>query len=165
MFKVREVKIGTFFLIFSLGVTFFLVPTIEQNWEHPAKGERHFYTLGPRFFPYLSAGLMAFLATLLILGNLRESSRPREAEKIETKGKRELRHVFAFMGIGAAYIGALPLLGTALATPFCLLGLFQYFGFRSWVWELVLAGGITMLIYIIFEKMMGVHLPVGIWGL
>ncbi len=145
-------------------MAFFLVPTIEQDWQHPAHGERQFYTLGPRFFPYLSAGLMAFLATLLILGSLRRRTTLGGRERKEASAKGELRPVLAFMGIGTAYIMALPLLGTALATTFCLIGLFRYFGFRSWVWGLILAGGISMLIYFIFEKMMGVPLPVSIWS-
>jgi putative tricarboxylic transport membrane protein len=160
MFKILDVKIGFLFLIFALVVAFLLVPTIGQDWRQSKAADVEFFTVGPRFFPYLSAGIMAFLSLLLILGGIRH----RRSQAYETgpvMKKAPLNPVLFFMGIGTGYIAALPLLGVALATPLCLAAFLRYFEFRRWGWILLISIGVTIAIYYIFEKLMGVPLPMG----
>jgi len=160
MFKILDVKIGLLFLIFALVLGIFLVPTIGQDWRQSTAAEVDFFTVGPRFFPYLSAGIMAFLSLLLIFEGLRQrSSRANEARPVMRKDP--LHPVLVFMGIGTGYIAALPFLGVAIATPLCLAAFFWTFELRRWGWIFLFSIGVTIAIYYIFEKLMGVPLPMG----
>jgi putative tricarboxylic transport membrane protein len=160
MLKILDVKIGLFFLILALVVAFLLVPTIGQDWRQSKAADVEFFTVGPRFFPYLSAGIMAFLSLLLILGGLRQRrSGLDEPSPVPQRG--QLNPVLAFMGIGTGYIAALPFLGVAVATPICLAAFFWYFELRRWTWILLFSIGVTIAIYYVFEKLMGVPLPMG----
>lgn len=166
MFKIADFKIAVFFLICASVFGFLLVPTIEEEWSHSPKGKGlsyTSYTLGPRFFPYLSASLMGLLSLLLLVKSLRSKKRHTEENKLP-RPKSEFQPVLVFMATGTGYIAFLSYLGVALATPLCLLALFWYFGLRKWSWILLLTIGVTIFIYAIFEKLMGIPLPQGILG-
>lgn len=160
MFKSLDVKIGLLFLTLALVLALFLVPTIGQDWRQSTAVDVEFFTVGPRFFPYLSAGIMAFLSLLLILGGLWKKGYGAEETRPVMK-KDQLNPVLAFMGIGTGYIAALPFLGVAIATPLCLAVFFRYFELRRWGWILFFSIGATIVIYYVFEKLMGVPLPMG----
>jgi len=161
MFKFRDLKIGLFFLSFSLIFAFLLVPTIQEDWAHSSKGRIQSYTLGPRFFPYLAAGLMGLLSIMLIVQNLRPHKLKINEDKLPPR-KNEFYPVLAFMSMGMAYIIILPFIGVPLATPLCLFCFFWYFGNRNLTWILLFAMGVTVFIYGVFEKLMGIPLPMGI---
>lgn len=163
MFKIADFKIAVFFLIFALVFGFLLVPTIKEDWSHSPKGKAYSYALGPRFFPYLSASLMGLLSILLMAKSLRQKSSPPSENKL-ARQKNEFRPVLIFMGIGTGYIATLSYLGVVLATSLCLLALFWYFGMRRWIWVLLFTTGVTIFIYAVFEKLMGIPLPPGILG-
>ncbi len=163
MFKTADFKIGIFFLIFASVFAFFLVPTIEEDWSHSPKGKVQSYTLGPRFFPYLSACLTGLLSLVLIVRSFRQKAPPVDESKLPSP-KKESRPVLFFMIVGTVYIYILPYLGVALATPLCLLSLFWYFGFRKWSWILAFTIGVTIFIYGVFEKLIGIPLPAGFVG-
>lgn len=160
MFKILDFKIGIFFLIFSLVFGLLLVPTIEENWSYSPKAKVQSYTLGPRFFPYLSASLMGLLSILLMAKSLYAKKQHAEENKL-LRSKSGFQPVLVFMVIGSGYIAFLPYLGVALATPLCLLTLFWYFGVRKWIWILLFTIGVTIFIYVVFEKLMGIPLPQG----
>jgi putative tricarboxylic transport membrane protein len=160
MFKSLDIKIGLLFLTLALVVALLLVPTISEDWRQSTAGDAEFFTVGPRFFPYLSAGIMAFLSLLLIFEGLRQRH-SRADETQPTLKKAQLNPALAFMGIGTGYIAALPLLGVAIATPLCLAAFFWYFELRRWGWTLLFSIGVTVVIYYVFEKLMGVPLPMG----
>jgi putative tricarboxylic transport membrane protein len=160
MLKILDVKIGFLFLIFALVVALLLVPTIGQDWRQSKAVDVEFFTVGPRFFPYLSAGIMALLSLLLIIGGLRQRRAGLDEPRPMLK-REQLYPVLAFMGIGTGYIAALPFLGVAMATPICLAAFFWYFELRRWGRILLFSIGVTIAIYYIFEKLMGVPLPMG----
>lgn len=160
MLKHLNFKIGLFFLILALLFGLFMVPTVGEDWQKSAGADVEFFTVGPRFFPYLSAGIMALLSLLLMIdGALKVRSGDRGSGT--PIRKEELKPVLVFMGIGGLYILSLSILGVLIATPLCLIAYFWYFDLRKWSWILPLAVGITVLIYICFEKLMMVPLPLG----
>ncbi len=160
MGKPADLRIGLFFLSAALFFAFLLVPTISEDWRQSKIEDVEFFTIGPRFFPYLSAGIMGLLSLLLIFdGLLRKRAGPGEAKT--PSPKPPLRPVLAFMGIGCGYIAVLPYLGVILATPLCLAAYFWYFEFHRWMWTLLLAIGVTVIIYYCFAKLMMVPLPMG----
>jgi hypothetical protein len=160
MGKRTNLRIGLFFLSAALLFASLLVPTISEDWRQSKIEEVEFFTIGPRFFPYLSAGIMALLSLLLIFdGLLPKVPGPGEAETASPQPP--LRPVLAFMGIGFGYIVVLPFLGVILATPLCLAAYFWYFEFHRWIWILLLAIGVTVIIYYCFARLMMVPLPMG----
>jgi hypothetical protein len=160
MGKQANLRIGLFFLSAALLFASLLVPTISEDWRQSKMEGVEFFTIGPRFFPYLSAGIMGLLSLLLIFdGLLRKRSGTGEAET--PPPQPSLRPVFAFMGIGFGYIAVLPYLGVILATPLCLAVYFWYFELHRWIWSLLLSIGVTAIIYYCFAKLMLVPLPMG----
>ena len=160
MLKNINFRIGLFFLLLSVLFGIFLVPTVGEDWRKTAGADVEFFTVGPRFFPYLCAGIMALLSTLLMVDSVLKikSGAKRSRPPIH---KEQLKPVLVFMGIGTIYIFSLSFLGVLIATPLCLIVFFWYFDLRKWAWILPLAVGITALIYICFEKLMMVPLPNG----
>lgn len=160
MGKRANLKIGLFFLSAALLFALLLVPTISEDWRQSKIEDVEFFTVGPRFFPYLSAGIMGLLSLLLIFDDLsRKRAGTGEAET--PPPKPPLRPVLAFMGIGFGYIAVLPYLGVILATPLCLAAYFRYFEFQRWNWILLLSIGVTAVIYYCFAELMMVPLPMG----
>lgn len=160
MGKRSNARIGLFFLSAALCFAFFLVPTISEDWRQSKLEDVEFFTIGPRFFPYLSAGIMGLLSLLLIFDALLRK-RAGAGEAGTTSPKTPLRPVLVFMGIGFGYMVVLPYLGVILATPLCLAAYFWYFGFHRWSWVLLLSIGVTVTIYYCFAKLMMVPLPMG----
>ena len=160
MIKDLDFKIGFFFLAFALFFASVIVPTVGEDWRQSTVGGVEFFTVGPRFFPFLTAGIMGILAILLMIGSfLREKAGA--AESRVPIHKEQLKPVLVFIGIGIVYVASLPFLGVLLATPVCLMLYFWYFDLRKWVWVLLLSIGITAAIYLCFEKLMMVPLPMG----
>lgn len=160
MGKRSNLRIGLFFLCAALLFTSLLVPTISEDWRQSKIEAVEFFTIGPRFFPYLSAGIMGLLSLLLILEDLfHKGTGP--AKPQTPSPPHPLQPVLAFMGIGFGYIAVLPYLGVILATPLCLAVYFWYFEFRRWIWTLLLSIGVTVIIYYCFAKLMMVPLPMG----
>ena len=160
MFKHLNSKIGLFFLAFAFLFALFIVPTVSEDWRKTAGADIEFFTIGPRFFPYLTAGIMATLSVLLIIdGALQAKSGKKDSQS--SINKEQLKPVLMFMAIGTVYVFSISFLGVLIATPLCLAAYFRYFGLRKWGWVVLLAGGITGAIYLCFEKLMMVPLPMG----
>jgi putative tricarboxylic transport membrane protein len=123
-------------------------------------GDVEFFTVGPRFFPYLTAAIMGVLALVLILQSALEVRAGAPPPRLTLTGA-QLRPVLVFIVVGIAYSAALPFLGVPIATPICLVVCFRYFGLRNWGLILLLAAGTTAVIYLSFEKIMMVPLPMG----
>ncbi len=160
MLKDLDFKIGLFFLAFALLFACIIVPTVGEDWRQSTVGDVEFFTVGPRFFPFLTAGIMGILAILLMVGSLLRQKSGAAESRVPIH-KEQLKPVLVFIGIGLLYIISLPLLGVIVATPVCLMVYFWYFDLRKWVWVLLLSIGITAVIYICFEKLMMVPLPLG----
>lgn len=160
MFKHLNFKIGLFFLIFAALFALFIVPTVGDDWRNSAGADVEFFTIGPRFFPFLTAVIMAVLSVLLMIDTGRKAGSG--AKPLSSPLTRaEIKPVLMFMAIGTVYIFSISYLGVLIATPLCLVVYFRYFGLSKWRWVLLLAVGITLLIYLCFEKLMMVPLPMG----
>jgi hypothetical protein len=160
MFKSVNFRVGLFFLAFSLFVALFIVPTISEEWRQASTADVEFFTVGPRFFPYIAVGIIGLLSAILMLQSWFQyrtrSSLPRS---VFTSGT--LKVVLTSIGIGVAYIVSIPLVGVILTTPFCLAAYFWYFGLRRWVWIVVVPIVLTAFIYFCFAQLMMVPLPMG----
>jgi hypothetical protein len=160
MFRSVNFRVGLFFLAFSFFVTIFIVPTISEEWRQASTADVEFFTLGPRFFPYIAVGIIGFLSVILITQSwVQRRSRSTPHPSVFTSGT--LRAVFTSIGIGLTYIVLIPLLGVILTTPLCLAAYFWYFRLRRWVWMIVVPIVLTAFIYICFGKFMMVPLPMG----
>ncbi|MPY90028.1 MAG: hypothetical protein GEU99_19155 [Luteitalea sp.] len=144
-----EFRLGIAFATLALAALL-LVPTISNEWRRSTIAGDQFFTLGPRFFPFVAVALMGLFSALLIVSNRRTASRD--------EPRRPLRAVVAFFVIGAAYVAAFPFWGL-LATPFCLGALFFYFGVRRWTTLVLVPIVTTVLMVICFEHVMRIPLP------
>jgi hypothetical protein len=161
MFKSINFRVGIFFLAFSLCVALFVVPMIGEEWRQAPTADMEYFTLGPRFFPYISIGIIGFLSVILILQSWWQHRSRLTAPRPVFTGD-VLKAVLTSIGIGGAYIVLIPLLGVILVTPLCLAAYFWYFGLRRWVWIIVVPIVLTAFIYICFGKFMMVPLPMGL---
>ncbi len=155
-----NLKIGLFFLLISIFFTIFMVPTVSDEWRKASIADVEFFTVGPRFFPYLSAGIMGLLSILLIIESITKI-RAGDRERHEPITTDQLKPVLAFILIGVVYIAVLPFLGVILATPLCLVVYFLYFELRNWFWIIGLSVSMTVIVYLCFAKLMMVPLPMG----
>ncbi len=161
MFARINLRIGFLLLALALFFAIVMVPTVSEEWRQASTSDVQFFTVGPRFFPYLSAGIMGFLSIMLILESwLRIRSGLAKSRWVFPTER--LKPVITSICIGIAYIAVLSPLGVIPATPLCLVVYFWYFGLRRWKWIIILPIGITAIIYICFEKLMMVPLPMGL---
>jgi len=161
--KNLDFMIGLFFLAMALLFAIFMVPTIGEPWSGILEEEEEFYTVGPRFFPYLASGIVAACSLLLLVKSRRED-RSSESVPITSFTLDQIKSAGAFVGIGLVYILLLHPLGVVVATPLCLASFFWYHGTRGWVGLLLVPLTVTAAIYIVFEKFMMIPLPEGILG-
>jgi putative tricarboxylic transport membrane protein len=161
MVKNINFRIGLFFLAFALFIIVFMVPTISEEWRQASTADVEFFTIGPRFFPYLATGIIGFLSVILIVQSwLRHRARSTSPGPVFTRGT--LKAVLISTGIGMSYIVLIPLLGVIVVTPLCLAAYFWYFGLRRWVWIVVVPIVLTAFIYVSFGMFMMVPLPMGL---
>ena len=162
MVKNINFRIGLFFLAFALFIIVFMVPTISEEWRQASTADVEFFTIGPRFFPYLATGIIGFLSVILIVQSwLRHRARSTTPPgSVFTRGT--LKAVLISTGIGMSYIVLIPLLGVIVVTPLCLAAYFWYFGLRRWVWIVVVPIVLTAFIYVSFAMFMMVPLPMGL---
>lgn len=161
MFKSINFRVGFFFLAFALFIIVFMVPTISEEWRQASTADVEFFTIGPRFFPYVATGIIGFLSVILIVQSwLQHRSRSTPPRAVFTRGA--LKAVLISMGIGMSYIVLIPLLGVILVTPLCLAAYFWYFGLRRWMWIVVVPIVLTAFIYVSFGMFMMVPLPMGL---
>jgi len=161
MFKSINFRIGLFFLTFALFIIVFMVPTISEEWRQASTADVEFFTIGPRFFPYLATGIIGFLSVILIVQSwLQHRSGSTPPRSVFTRDA--LKAVLISTGIGMSYIVLIPLLGVILVTPLCLAAYFWYFGLRRWVWIVAVPLVLTAFIYVSFVKFMMVPLPMGL---
>lgn len=145
--------IGVVFLLLALVFVLFLIPPMGVNGLGAMAASDAL--VGPRFFPYLTAGLMGMLGAALMIRNRRAGKMPTHV----SFALGQLRHVLMTIALGTAYIVLLPLLGILVATPLCLAAFFVYFGVREWGMVVLFSTGITLLIFLIFHKLMNIPLP------
>lgn len=160
MLKSPDFEIGIFFLAFALLVAVFLVPGIGEGLGGFSASQEGFYTVGPRFFPLLAAGIIGLLSLLLIL---RSASQNRQAGPLHRSLTGEqVKAVSIFLVIAFTYVALVAPVGLVLTTPLCLAALFWVYGLRRWYWLTVVPLVVIAVIYFCFEIVMDVQLPNGL---
>lgn len=113
-------------------------------------------TVGVSFVPLLLAGLLAFLALLLLGQGLRRGTAQAEAGDIPGWG--QAAGVVLLMG---AYVGLLVTVGFLVASPpFLAVAMWQCGARRPW-FVFAVAIGITGTVWLVFWSLFGVPLPRG----
>ncbi|MGR3804108.1 tripartite tricarboxylate transporter TctB family protein [Marinibacterium profundimaris] len=123
----------------------------------------------PRLVAWVMLGLSALIAVMMLIGRM---PRPGEIHAVDTTPDippepEALRKGMLIGMIGAVvlYLLLLQPLGFQLATLALMTGLFALFGVRPW-WRAVVAGaGITLLVSFVFEGILKVVLPTGVFGI
>jgi putative tricarboxylic transport membrane protein len=120
--------------------------------------------LGPKAFPVLVGGGL-LLSSLMLLFDTRKKRQltgdarpePRTAEE-----KHVVRVLLAMVAWTALYYFCFERLGYLIATPLFILGLLTYFHPRRHGVNLAVAGGFTIVVYLLFSTLLGVPLPSGL---
>ena len=116
---------------------------------------------GSGFFPFWLGVAMAVLATLFLVGALRQSE-PGAAWLPDRHGARRLVVV---VGASALFIVVVPLLGMTLTTALFLLGLLRFLEGHTWRVALGVALATAAANWAIFTWWLSVPFPTGVLGL
>ncbi len=111
--------------------------------------------LGPAFFPRMLALALAALALTLIVRAVMGRSDPSRPPVIRT---RMLIVVLVCLGV---YAAIMPLLGFRIATPILLGGVIWTLGLRAWPSLVGTAVGVTVVLWVVFDRLLHVLLPKG----
>lgn len=111
--------------------------------------------LGPAFFPRMLALTLAALAVTLIVRAVAGRSDPSRPPAIQA------RTLAAVLVVLVLYAFALPYLGFLIATPFMLGAVIWFLGLRAWPSLAVTAVGVTVVLWIVFARLLRVLLPAG----
>ncbi len=119
-------------------------------------------SLSAAFFPRLLAGLIIFLALLMVLNALREQKRMQLAGEVEVVEPINIQLVCIFMGIIIAYVALVEPLGYFIATPLFIVGSYLFLRALSLKWALLVAAGFCVLVYGVFVTVLHLPVPLGI---
>ncbi len=114
--------------------------------------------LGPAFFPQLLGSALAILAVVLVLRALLGRSDPTPPPP--TRG----RLLWTVVGLLAVYAVLMPEVGFLLATPPLLGAVSVVLGLRRPLSVVASAVGITVTLYLVFGRLLGVLFPRGPLG-
>lgn len=117
--------------------------------------------VGAAFFPRVIASIMVVLSLILILGSVLD----RNQKSVTTIFKiANMRMPFIVFIIIFIYTVLLDKLGFIVATILLNLVIFTILKYENRLLTLILSFGITLVIYQVFQKMLMVPLPSGIFG-
>ena len=141
----REVRVGLFFLVFSLWMTY-------ESWR---LGLGTLKKPGSGFLAFCAALLLSVFALVLISRGwkLREANRPFP------------RRVILALAILVLYSFALHILGFIVATFFMVGIFFRLAQQRSWWALLGMSALVTFLAYLVFGVFLHVYFPRGLFGI
>lgn len=113
--------------------------------------------IGPGSYPRVVAGMLFFLGLILSLTNIKGVFK-KAAEPINWNhlGRAALLAVMSL-----AYVSLLKTLGLPLLTPFFLFAVILLFGYKRWKMAALVSIGTTAVIFILFNIVFMVFLPVG----
>jgi putative tricarboxylic transport membrane protein len=143
------VWIGSFMLIFS-GIIF---------WESRSMTYYNGVAPGPGFLPLWLSGILFVLSILYIFRSLKKEIIL--FSKVLPKGKG-LGNIVTLIGSVVLFIIMIPYAGFVISSIVMLFLLFKR-GYK-WYWGLGLSVVVTMIIFVIFDTMLQVPLPVNDFG-
>jgi len=118
--------------------------------------------LGPHAVPFVLGVLLLVLAVLLALDVLRGGHGEAEAgEDIDLSAPMDTRTVFMLAGVLIATAALIPVIGWPLAGMALFWGAAYTLGSRNPVADPLIAAGISLLTWILFDVLLGVALPGG----
>jgi len=127
------------------------VPGISGDWGQ----EADYYTVGPRFFPYVAGSLLLVFAILIAVV-------PDGGSRIATlRAPGVARNVAAAMAIAIAYVALLDILGFTIAIVLALIAFCVSFGERRWYVVLPLALIVAVATQQAFLELFMLELPAG----
>ncbi len=149
---VKELVMGAAWLVFSAGM---LISTFGY------RDVGGLATIGPAYWPRILLVGMILLALLSLARTLlrRQGSKP--ARREEANGRAHPNLFWATLGLILLYTLVLPHIGFPLATLGFLLAMLRVVGIRGKVKLPLLSAGISLLLIILFARLMSVPLPRG----
>lgn len=150
--RIFGAAVGVLALLFLI----LAVPTIPDDWQHTAGT---YYTVGPRFFPYVAGTLCLLLGLGVIV-------RPEGHNKVSGLRDRKARwRVIASLVLTAGYMALLDIIGFTLSTVVALVLFFTVFGERRWFVILPMAIGVAVVTKFVFLRFFMLELPAGLFDL
>lgn len=117
------------------------------------------HTLGAAFVPWVLAGILFFLSSLLLIENLKDKNVPQDQRtKIDLK---ELAGIIGLIALIVAYIILLKYLGFIIASIGFMAALIFLSGSRKPLEIAFFSTATTMAVYLLFQKFFEVQLPTG----
>ena len=150
--RFNDAVIGLTLIIFGVVVLLHTrgFPTLEEGYP------------GPSLFPNVLAILFIIAGIVLSLQGVRKGKPLIEMDR-QVFGGRLLVNILSVLAVILFYIFLSDTLGF-LALSFILLFLMMKWLKATSLWSLVMAGGVTLGIYLLFAKVLLVPLPWGLWG-
>jgi putative tricarboxylic transport membrane protein len=115
---------------------------------------------GPKFMPVVVAVLWLVLSAAYALTHVRNAIRGEASDDV-TKFDH-IPQVGMVMAILVAYAYILQPVGYLLATTALVWATSRVMGSRSWLRDLIVAIGLTVVVYFVFSRALGIYLPPGV---
>jgi putative tricarboxylic transport membrane protein len=119
---------------------------------------------GPRGFPVVLGGAMLLLGLLMTFSGFARRRGPAPAEASAAPSRHELRIVLGTFGLLMLYAFLMQRAGFLVATPIVLvLTMAGLLRMRRWGFIVMMAGGTTLVCWLVFAVLLRVPLPRGSW--
>ncbi len=152
----KEVYTGSILLLFSLAMYFIIIPMNIKSYA--------VYGLPPSFFPKVVSAALAIFSLMLLISGIREGgagvfSKKELAEHFKSINTRTVRNIGTVFGVFVLYLIGLGTVGFLISTPIIIVLLGLAFRWKRYVVLTVLALLTTVILYVIFGKVLGSPLP------
>ena len=150
--RVSNTAIGAGTIAFGIWVILYArnFPKLEKGYP------------GPSLFPIVLAVLFIFAGIVLIFQGIREREKPFKFD-ISELSRVHLVNIALILAAILFYIFISDFLGFQFTSVVILVAMMKRLRV-SFIWSVVMACGITFFIYVLFEKILLVPLPWGLWG-
>lgn len=116
---------------------------------------------GPGFFPLVAGMTLTIFAGVVLWDNKRKSSKTEGiVEWVNIRWKQILLTLVSLI----AYANLLESIGFIISTILLLMALFRSYESEKWIFTILKSALISMVVYVVFEKIFQLNLPHGIWG-
>jgi putative tricarboxylic transport membrane protein len=144
-----------------LAVTVIIVAAIYLHADYGLRQANLGDPLGPKAFPALVGGGLILSAALLLFETWAKR-RALEDKSIAPRNKDQKHVALVLLGMiawTALYYYFFEIAGYLIATPIFLFGLVSYFNKGKYLTNVLVAGGFTAVVYLLFSILLGVPLP------
>ncbi len=148
---------GLILLIFSLVLAFYITPNQVEMHRNVT-----LVALSPRFFCYLTSGLLGFLSLVLIYLSLKKNGQDEAAETKPTSWQPLLRGLFS-TAVACLYVALASILGFFVSTALAMTIFLIYFGVKNWLGILLFLLIVLGFIYLLFVEALKVVMPSGLF--